>query len=68
VRDIKADSSGWVHKEIGQRKFEWQPGYLGLTISPSQIERVRNTFSTRKTITAAKRFRGVFGIIEIKRH
>jgi putative transposase len=41
LRDIKADSSGWVHKTIGQRKFEWQSGYLGLTVSPSQIERVR---------------------------
>jgi len=41
VRDIKADSSGWVHKDVGQRKFEWQQGYLGLTVSPSQIERVR---------------------------
>jgi len=41
LRDIKADSSGWVHKEVGQRKFEWQIGYLGLTVSPSQIERVR---------------------------
>ena len=41
LRDIKADSSGWVHKDVGQRKFEWQPGYLGLTVSPSQIERVK---------------------------
>ena len=41
LRDIKADSSGWVHKTIGQRNFEWQSGYLGLTVSPSQIERVR---------------------------
>jgi len=41
LRDIKADSSAWVHKVIGQKKFEWQSGYLGLTVSPSQIERVR---------------------------
>ncbi len=26
---------------VGQKKFEWQSGYLGLTVSPSQIERVR---------------------------
>jgi len=42
LRDIKADSSSWVHKVVGQRKFEWQTGYLGLTVSPSQIERVKN--------------------------
>ena len=41
LRDIKADSSGWVHKAIGQKKFEWQSGYLGLTVSPSQLEKVR---------------------------
>ena len=41
LRDIKADSSVWVHKTVGQRKFEWQSGYLGLTVSPSQIERVK---------------------------
>ena len=26
---------------VGQKKFEWQSGYLGLTVSPSQIERVK---------------------------
>ena len=41
LRDIKAGSSGWVHDIIGSKKFEWQSGYLGLTVSPSQIERVR---------------------------
>jgi hypothetical protein len=41
LRDIKADSSSWVHKVVGQQKFAWQSGYLGLTVSPSQIERVR---------------------------
>jgi putative transposase len=42
LRDIKADSSTWVHKVVGQKEFEWQSGYLGLTVSPSHIERVRN--------------------------
>jgi REP element-mobilizing transposase RayT len=41
IGHVKADSSGWVHKRVGQRKSEWQSGYLGLTVSPSQIERVR---------------------------
>ncbi len=42
LRDIKADSSGWVHKTVGKKKFGWQSGYLGLTVSPSQIEAVKN--------------------------
>ena len=42
LRDIKADSSSWVHTVVGRKTFEWQGGYLGVTVSPSQIERVRN--------------------------
>lgn len=42
LRDVKADSSGWIHKVVGVKNFEWQKGYLGLTVSPSQIERVRS--------------------------
>ena len=41
VRDVKAGSSGWIHDEIRLKTFEWQSGYLGVTVSPSQIERVR---------------------------
>ena len=41
LRDIKRDSSSWVHNVIGRNQFEWQSGYLGITVSPSQIERVR---------------------------
>jgi REP-associated tyrosine transposase len=41
LRDVKSGASGWVHDVIGMKKFEWQSGYLGLTVSPSQIERVR---------------------------
>jgi putative transposase len=40
VRDVKGGSSGWVHETIRVKKFEWQGGYLGVTVSPSQIERV----------------------------
>jgi hypothetical protein len=36
LRDTKANSSNWVHTVVGQKKFEWQTGYLGLTVSPSQ--------------------------------
>ena len=42
LRDIKADSSSWVHTTVGQKKFEWQSSYLGLSVSPSQIEAGRN--------------------------
>ncbi|HKR59426.1 MAG TPA: transposase [Pyrinomonadaceae bacterium] len=30
LRDIKADSSGWVHTTVGLKKFEWQSGLPGI--------------------------------------
>jgi len=56
VRDIKANSSSWVHREIAQRQFEWQAGYLGLTVSPSQIERVRKYILRQEKIHQRKTF------------
>ena len=40
VRDLKADSSKWIHSEL-KEKFEWQKGYGAFTVSPSGIEKVR---------------------------
>lgn len=56
LRDIKADSSNWIHREIGQRKFEWQPGYLGLTVSSSQLERVRRYIRNQEKLHRRKTF------------
>lgn len=41
VKDIKVASSKWVHIEIGDRLFAWQGGYAAITVSPSQIPRVK---------------------------
>ena len=41
VRDLKADSSQWIHREIGERLFAWQKGYGAFSVSPSNVERVR---------------------------
>lgn len=40
LRDLKADSSEWVHREI-TKQFEWQKGYGAFSVSPSSIEPVR---------------------------
>jgi putative transposase len=42
LREIKASSSEWVHKEIQVARFAWQEGYGAFTVSASQIEVVRN--------------------------
>jgi putative transposase len=41
VREIKRGSSIWIHGDIGDRRFEWQEGYAGITVSPSAINAVR---------------------------
>jgi putative transposase len=41
LRDLKADSSEWVHKEIGKKMFSWQKGYGAFSVSPSTIEGVK---------------------------
>jgi REP element-mobilizing transposase RayT len=41
LRDLKADSSAWVHRELSKRIFSWQTGYAAISVSPSEIESVR---------------------------
>jgi putative transposase len=41
LRDLKANSSKWVHDTFtSTRTFEWQKGYGGFTVSHSQLARV----------------------------
>lgn len=42
MRDIKRQSSLWVHETIGQKSFGWQEGYGAFTVSPSHREAVRS--------------------------
>ena len=39
LRDLKADSSEWVHKEI-TRLFDWQKGYGAFSVSPTAVNAV----------------------------
>lgn len=47
LRDLKADSSEWVHKEI-TRMFEWQKGYGAFSVSPTAVEDVRRYIKNQK--------------------
>ena len=40
LRDLKADSSNWIHQEL-RKKFEWQKCYGAFSVSPNSIEGVR---------------------------
>ena len=47
LRDLKADSSEWVHREIGMEMFAWQKGYAALSVSPSDVESVKSYVLTQ---------------------
>ena len=47
LRDLKADSSEWVHKEI-TRVFDWQKGYGAFSVSPSAIDAVGRYIENQK--------------------
>ena len=40
LRELKADSSGWVHKEL-TKNFQWQTGYGAFSVSPNSINGVK---------------------------
>jgi REP element-mobilizing transposase RayT len=49
LRELKADSSGWVHREYPSLKaFGWQLGYAAFTVSESQVDRVRRYIQNQK--------------------
>lgn len=41
MRELKSESSIWIHRELGLSGFAWQEGYGAFTVSASNIERVR---------------------------
>jgi len=42
LRDIKANSSGWIHRTFPELDgFAWQGGYGAFTVSKSQVRRVQ---------------------------
>lgn len=41
MRELKSESSAWIHRELKTPGFAWQEGYGGFTVSASHIEAVR---------------------------
>lgn len=48
VRDIKANSSGWLNERSRIYKFGWQDGYAAFTVSESQVPRVAGYIRNQK--------------------
>src|SRR6266853_2159879 len=41
MRELKSESSAWIHRELGLPGFAWQEGYGAFTVSASSLEPVR---------------------------
>lgn len=49
LRDIKANSSGWIHDRFpALSKIAWQTGYAAFTVSKSQIEVVQRYIANQE--------------------
>jgi putative transposase len=49
LRNLKADSSGWIHKQFPELgAFAWQKGYGAFTVSKSQEPRVKRYVEKQK--------------------
>jgi REP element-mobilizing transposase RayT len=42
LREIKHESSRWIHEEIGLTEFAWQDGYSAFTVSVTHLHKVKN--------------------------
>lgn len=40
IRDLKANSSGWIHREGLSKLFAWQRGYAAFSVSESNVKAV----------------------------
>ncbi len=61
LRDMKANSSGWMHDVFPETKdFAWQRGYGAFTVSESQIEKVRRYIAEQDMHHSKRDFRDEF--------
>ena len=60
LRDLKADSSGWIHKQGLSALFSWQRGYGAFTVSESQIGKVRRYIANQEEHHRRETFVGEF--------
>ncbi len=61
VRNLKSNSSKWIHSTFPQsRKFQWQSGYGIFSISESEIEKVSMYIRNQRQHHARKSFKDEF--------
>lgn len=68
VRDIKANSSAWIHETFPElRAFAWQTGYGAFTVSYSNVESVKQYIANQAEHHRARTFQEEF-VKFLKRH
>lgn len=67
LRDLKANSSGWMHDVFPEMSnFAWQRGYGAFTVSASQVEKVQRYIAEQEIRHAKRDFRDEFVELLIK--
>ncbi len=66
LRDIKANSSKWVHEtKPGLAKFGWQDGYAAFTVSRSQVDSAAQYIRDQKSHHTQRDFKAeLIGLLE----
>jgi putative transposase len=54
MREVKHESSRWVHETIRQPEFAWQKGYSAFTVSPLAYEKVKEYIANQREHHAKK--------------
>jgi REP element-mobilizing transposase RayT len=68
LRDVKANSSRWIHEEIlDQSGFAWQAGYGAFTVSQSSLDSVRRYLAGQKEHHRVRTFQEEF-VELLRRH
>lgn len=61
LRDLKANSSGWMHDVFPEMSgFAWQSGYGAFTVSASQVEKVQRYIAEQELRHSNRDFRDEF--------
>ncbi len=56
VRDLKSDSSKWLHGVTSNKSFQWQDGYGAFTVNRSDIEAIKEYIRGQKEHHRKKTF------------
>lgn len=56
MRELKSESSRWIHRELGLPGFSWQEGYGAFTFSAASLEQVRHYIHHQKEHHQTKGF------------